>query len=190
MTRQQFLNRLRNGLAGLPPTAIDEIVADYEGHFTEGASAGRSESEIAAALGDPERHAREMKAEAGIKRWQTERNPAAAAGAVFGILGLGALDLIVVIPFLTSIGGVLLALYCTAAACFGVGAAGMVAGPFWVVGAPPSALIVGGLGLMSAGVFVASGTSLAFIGIINALVWYGRLHMRVFRPALETQGGA
>ena len=36
MTRQGFIDRLRLGLSGLPPQAIQEIVADYEAHFTEG----------------------------------------------------------------------------------------------------------------------------------------------------------
>jgi hypothetical protein len=28
--------------------------------------------------------------------------------------------------------------------------------------------------------------ALVSIGIVNALVWYGRLHYRLLRPALET----
>lgn len=189
MNRQQFINGLRGGLIGLTPATIAEIVSDYEGHFNEGLAAGRSESEVAEALGDPARHAREIRAEAGLKRWETERNASSAAGAVFAVLGLGALDLIIVIPFLTSIGGVILAFFMAAIALFGVGAVGMVTGPFWIVGAPPAAVIIGGLGLMSLGVFFGAATTLCTIGIINALVWYGRLHLRVFRPALESQGG-
>lgn len=189
MTRQQFINRLRSGLVGLPQKAIDDIAADYEGHFDEGMAAGRSETDVAEALGDPERHAREIRAEAGLRRWETERNPSAAAGAVFAVLGLGAIDLIVVIPFLTTVGGVLFAFYCAAAALFGVGAVGMVTGPFWIAGAPPIAIVIGGLGLMSLGVFFGAFTTLCLVGLVNALVWYGRLHMRVFRPVLDSQGG-
>ena len=55
MTRQAFMARLREGLRGLPPSVQADIVADYETHFTEGAAAGRSEEEVAAAPGDPGR---------------------------------------------------------------------------------------------------------------------------------------
>ena len=188
MTRQQFMNRLRNGLVGLQQKTIDEIAADYEGHFDEGKAAGRSEIEIADALGDPERHAREIRAEAGLKRWETERNASAAAGAVFAVLGLGALDLIFLLPILCGVIGVLFAFYCVAFALFGVGAFIMVAGPFWVYGAPIAAMILTGLGLMSMGVFTGAVTTLITIAFINVMVWYGRLHMRLLKPALEPQG--
>ncbi|MDO9246731.1 MAG: hypothetical protein Q7U11_09700, partial [Phenylobacterium sp.] len=39
MTRQAFLARLREGLAGLPAHAITDIAADYEAHFAEGEAA-------------------------------------------------------------------------------------------------------------------------------------------------------
>ena len=48
MTRQEFMGRLRRGLAGIPAHSIDEICSDYETHFTDGAEAGRSEAEVAA----------------------------------------------------------------------------------------------------------------------------------------------
>ena len=51
-----------------------------------GIAAGRTEAEVASALGDPVRLARELKAEAGIQRWHQEKNPSAAAGAAPGRL--------------------------------------------------------------------------------------------------------
>ena len=75
MTRAEFLTRLRRGLNGLPAETIDEIVADHEAHFVEAAAKGRADPEIAAALGNPERLAREVKAEAGLARWETEKTP-------------------------------------------------------------------------------------------------------------------
>jgi len=181
MTRQQFMNRLRNGLTGLAPRTIDEIAADYEGHFEEGQAAGRSELEVADALGDPERHAREIRAEAGLKRWESERNPSAAAGAVFAVLGLGAIDVLVLLP----IASVLMALFIVAGVLIVVGAMCFAAGPFWIVGAPIAAILLTGLGLMSAAVCIGSVTTMVTIGLMNALVWYGRLHMRLLKPALE-----
>ena len=51
MNRAEFLARLRRGLVGLPAAAANEIVADYEAHFADGAAAGRSEAEVAEAAG-------------------------------------------------------------------------------------------------------------------------------------------
>ena len=71
MNRAEFLSRLRNGLAGLPGAQADEIIADYGGHFDEALAAGRSEEEVSAALGDPARLARELRAESGLRHWET-----------------------------------------------------------------------------------------------------------------------
>jgi uncharacterized membrane protein len=185
MTRQAFLDRLRAGLRGLPASAIADIVADYEAHFAEGAAAGRGEAEISAALGDPDRVIRELRTEAGLKRWEEERNPSAAANAVFAVLGLGAIDVLVLLPILLPIAGALLGFLVAAAACLGVGAVMFAAGPFFVHGAPVGAIILAGLGLMSLGTCIGALSTAASIGFTNALVWYGRLHLTLLKPALE-----
>lgn len=190
MSRQAFIGRLRLGLAGLPPQVINDIAADYETHFDEGVAAGRSEAEIAAALGDPDRLARELRAEASLKNWETHRNPSAAAGAIFAILGLGAIDLLILLPILMSIGGTLFGFSIAALACFAAGAVVFVVGPVMVHGLPVAAVMMAGLGIMAIATFVGSLTTLVTIGFVNALVWYGRLHMRVLKPALDPTGSA
>jgi uncharacterized membrane protein len=190
MTRQDFIARLRAGLRGLAPPRVEELVADYETHFAEARAEGRDEAEVAAALGDPDRLARELQAEAGLRRWETERNPSAAASAVFAVLGLGAIDVLILLPILLSIGGTLFAFAIVAVALFGVGAVVMVAGPVVVHGAPVMALILAGLGVMAGGVSVGAVTTICTVGCTNALVWYGRLHLRLLKPALEPQGAA
>lgn len=185
MTRQDFIARLRAGLAGLAPTAIDEVIADYETHFAEALAAGRDEAEVAAALGEPDRLARELRAEAGLKRWEAERNPSAAASAVWAVLGLGAIDILILLPILLWIGGVLLALFIAAGAFVVVGAVVMVAGPVVVHGAPVIALVLAGLGLIAGAACLGSLATMASIGCTNALVWFGRLHLRLLKPALQ-----
>ncbi len=44
MMRQVFIDRLRQGLRGMPAQAVNDIVADYETHFAEGQAAGRTDS--------------------------------------------------------------------------------------------------------------------------------------------------
>lgn len=100
MTKAEFLDTLRRRLAGLPPSEIDELVADYATHFADGMAAGRSEADIAAALGDPMRLARELRAEAGFRRWETARTPANFFAVLFGFLALIAVDFVFLLPLL------------------------------------------------------------------------------------------
>ena len=185
MTREAFIARLRQGLAGLPEAARAEIIADYESHFTDGLAAGRSEADIAAALGDPDRLARELRAEAGLKRWETERNPESAAAAVFAVLGLGAVDVLVLLPILIGVVSVLFAFFFLALAGFIGGAVIFAASPFHA-GNPWAGLLFG-LGLMALSVANVSIQTLVAIGLVNALVWYGRLHYRLLKPAIDPQ---
>ena len=73
-------------------------------HFAEGMAAGRSEAEIAAALGDPQRLARELRAEAGLRRWETARTPANFFAAMAGFLALIAVDFVFLLPLLGGAG--------------------------------------------------------------------------------------
>jgi uncharacterized membrane protein len=189
MTRQGFIARLREGLTGLPPGMADDIVADYEAHFADAVADGRSEAEVAQALGDPGRLARELRVEAGLKRWEAERNPSAAAGAVFAVLGLATLDILVLLPILLGVGGALIGFVVATIAVFFAGCWVFVGGlsgnlPF---GGPTGLQAAfGGIGMMSGAVCAGALLMLVVIGLINALVWYGRLHYRLLKPAVES----
>lgn len=110
MTRLEFLDTLAERLHGLPPDEIDELLHDYDSHFAEGMAEGRSEAEIAAALGDPLRLARELRAEAGLRRWETARTPANFYAAMIGFLALIAVDFMFLLPLLGALALVTLAL--------------------------------------------------------------------------------
>jgi len=187
MTRQAFMARLREGLRGLPPSVQADIVADYETHFTEGASAGRSEEEVAAALGDPGRLARELRAERGLQRWEEERTPSAGAAAIFAVLGLGAIDILFLLPILMGVGGAIFGIAIAVIAVFFAGGVVFAAGPFTGLPGGAAAAVLAGIGLMSGAASVGAVLAICTIGLVNALVWYGRLHYRLLKPALEPQ---
>jgi uncharacterized membrane protein len=187
MTRQAFLARLRDGLRGVPPRALNDIVSDYEAHFAEGQADGRTEAEVASALGDPARLARELRAEIGLRRWEEERNPSGAAAAIFAVLGLGAIDVLILLPILIGVISTLFALAIGCIAVFISGGAVFAAGPFSNPPGGPVAALLAGLGLMAGSASCAAVLTLLTIGLINLLVRYGRLHYRLLKPAIETQ---
>jgi len=105
MKRADFMAQLRAGLSGLHAADVDDILADYETHFADGAAHGRSEEEVCTALGDPARLAREMRAEVGFRRWENNRSAGnlagvLLAGVLLALLGLATLDLIFLFPVL------------------------------------------------------------------------------------------
>lgn len=188
MTRADFMVKLRRGLAGLPAATIEDIAADYDTHFADAQAAGRSEQEVADALGRPDRLARELRAEAGLKKWEEQKNPSAAAAAVFAVLGLGAIDILVLLPIVMSVIGTLFAFFIAAIACVIVGAAVLAAGPFFDPPGGPLTAIFLGLGVMAGATSLGAITTIVTIGLVNLLVWYGRLHYRLLKPAIEPQG--
>ncbi|MBL6650088.1 MAG: DUF1700 domain-containing protein [Reyranella sp.] len=103
MTKSEFLDTLYSRLAGLPQSEIDDVMADYAQHFADGMAAGRSEAEIAAALGDPVRLARELRAEVGLRRWEEDRTPANFFAAMAGFLALIAVDFVFLLPLVAAL---------------------------------------------------------------------------------------
>jgi uncharacterized membrane protein len=186
MTSEEFLATLRRGLKGLRPEDIDELVADYRNHFAEGRAAGRPEQAVAAALGDPARLARELRTEAGLRRWEAERTPGSFARALVALVGLAALDLVVLLPAL-----LVLAVFFFAAgvALVAIAVAG-IALIVQVVDAEPAAgglvalsRALAGVGLVTGGIGWGAALLLLLGVMLRVLARYARLHYRLITPA-------
>lgn len=187
MKRNEFIRRLKAGLSGLPQDDIDEIAADYEEHFAAGAAEGRSEEEVAHALGSPSRLARELRFEAGFRNWESARSPSSAWAAILAFMGLATIDILILMPIVLPLLGVMFGLFLAALAVFIGGGFVLIVGPFSTFPGGILVAILTGLGLMSAA--VAAGALLTIIGIwiVNALMWFGRLHYRVIQPAIHSE---
>jgi uncharacterized membrane protein len=186
MNRAHFMAQLRDGLSGLHHTDISDIVADYERHFADGAADGRTEDEVAAALGDPQRLARELRAEVGFKRWEQNRNAGNFLGVVLALLGLATIDLVFLLPIL-----------CVMAAIFfglSVGCLGLIVGgsyllvnmlPFgWehAMGNPLGQALIG-IGLIAGAIGLGALLLWLMEIIAKLLIKYARLHFRLFDSA-------
>lgn len=177
MTRLEFLDILRRRLAGLPPWEIDELVGDYAAHFAAGMAAGRSEAEIASALGDPMRLARELRAEAGFRRWETARTPGNFFAVLFGFLALVAVDFVFLLPLLGGlallalIAGIVLLTFCVAGLALIL--------KFWAHGffaAHFLTRIFTGLGLLGLGIGGGALLLLVIDYVVRLLGRFARLH--------------
>ena len=188
MTRADFMAKLRRGLVGMPAATIEDIASDYDTHFADGLANGRTEAAVADALGSPDRLARELRAEAGLKRWEEERTPAAAKGALWGLLGLGAIDLIIVLWVLFPVIGILFAVLAAVIVTFVSGVGVLAVGPFLEPPGGPATAILAGIGVMSISTAIGALLGLISVGLVNLLVWYVRLHLRLLKPATEQLG--
>ncbi|KGD50297.1 DUF1700 domain-containing protein [Burkholderia pseudomallei] len=100
MKQDAFIQRLRQALGSLPKRDVDEIVADYREYIGDALSAGRTEEDVIAALGEPGKLARELKAQANFRQWEERRSFGNLMRVVGSIAGLGLLHLILLVPFL------------------------------------------------------------------------------------------
>ncbi|WP_322011780.1 DUF1700 domain-containing protein [Paraburkholderia sp. J12] len=100
MTQDAFIQQLRHELRSLPKQVVDEIVADYREYIGDALAAGRSEAEVVAALGDPVRLARELKAQATFRQWETRRSFGNLMRVFLSIAGLGLMQLLLLVPFM------------------------------------------------------------------------------------------
>jgi len=189
VNKATFLSRLRDGLRGVPRTTGEEIMADYEAHFADAMAEGRSEAEVVKALGDPGRLARELRANAGIQQWEENRNATSAATAVFALLGLGAIDFLILLPILIPVICVIFAIFIVVIALFFAGIVAFTSGLLGVGDAVDAKLRVQaalvGVGMMGGAISWGALHTLVCYGLVNLLVWYGRLHMRVLQPAIQ-----
>jgi uncharacterized membrane protein len=186
MTRSEFIAKLKSGLRGLPAGEKADIIADYEAHFDAAAEEGRPEEEVSAALGDPARLARELRLEAGVRQWREGRTPSSAFAAIVAFMGLATLDILILLPILISVLAIVLALYVAIIAVLIAGGFVLVVGPFNAFPGGALAAILVGIGLMAGAVAAGALLTIATIGLINAMIWFGRLHYRVIEPAIQS----
>ena len=185
MNRDAFLCILSDGLEGLPAREVDDILADYVAYFDEAHASGRSEEEVAAALGDPRRLARELRAESGLRRWENHRSLGNSATVLLAIGGLAAVDILFLLPLLF---GVMLAMFVMSLVIFvlGIVGIGLLLSLFKIGHFSSIAAMVlrgaAGIGLIAGSMGLVALLALALNGAVKMLGNYARLHYRLLKP--------
>lgn len=101
MNEKKFLQILKNELSGMPKEEVSDILFDYREHFSMGKADGKSEDEIAQALGNPTALARKYKAEYYVETAENSQTAGNLFRAVLATLGLGFFNLVFVLgPFI------------------------------------------------------------------------------------------
>ncbi len=184
MNRQQYLAQMRKALGRMAEAEKSEILADYQEHFRAGLEEGRSEENIAAALGNPTILGRTYRVDSLADQTRKGWIPADVFRAVFASVSLGFFNIIVVLgPFLGLV-GVLIGMWAVAAS-LGIGGIGSlvaaVASPFLkgIIGYQVTAGAVAFA--FFAGVCLTGLGILAVIGMIFVTRWFLVLTARYVR---------
>ena len=189
MNRIAFLTILNDGLAGLPAREIDDIIADYMSYFDEAQASGRSEAEVAAALGDPRRLARELRAETGLRHWENHRSLRNSAAALLALGELAAVDILFLLPLLFAAMLIMLVMGLIVVVLGIVGIGLLLSllklGHFASIAAM-MLRAVGAVGLIAGSVGVGALLLLALNGAVKMLGNYARLHYQLLKPDQDT----
>jgi len=182
MNEKRFLQFLEKELSGIPQEEKKDILFDYREHFSMGKADGKSEEEIAKALGSPTTLARKYKAEYYVENAERNRTAANLFRAVLATLGLGFFNLVFVLgPFI----GLLAILF----ALFAVSGAAVISGIAVFTEAASLPFVFGNAHLPA---FVAENTAAsAFlsVGLVSLgclmLIAVGYVSVWVFRITLK-----
>jgi uncharacterized membrane protein len=180
MTRDAFLARLRHGVRRLPRAAVAEIMAEYENYFAEGLAAGRSEAQLAAALGNPARLAAELRLSQRLDAWENGRSAPAALRLVLSAAGLGLLDILLALP-VAILAGAAASIVMAAVIVFLIGGATVVAAVLTGAAEGTAPTVLSGIGLMSGSVAAGAAVILVALALAPPARWYARLHTRALR---------
>lgn len=178
MTEKQYMNALKRALRGLSAEDRKTIANDCREHFLRGVEEGKSEADVAAALGSPEDLAEEAKEELGIEKFRDT-----PAGNVFRA-SLSSLSLLlfnaifVVGPYAGLVGG-MAGLWAGAVSILVSGAAVVLAVPLepllriWI---PMSGYtgVMPRVALFFAGIALAAIGGLAVMGMVVLTRWFVR----------------
>lgn len=111
MNKAEFLDELRNGLKSLPKEQVDDIIYDYEEHFTIGLESGKTEEEISKSLGEAKTIAKQYRASYRVEKAGAEASTGNIFRAVLAFISLGFFNLIFVLPTFIALFGVMMGLF-------------------------------------------------------------------------------
>jgi len=117
MSKQQYLDALKQAMQGLPPETVAKTLAYYEQRFIDGLVAGKSEAEVYKELDEPRKIAMTLRASAHLSSFQQKKTPTNLVRVMVSFIGLAIFNLFMVIPALVY-AAMLMAVYVSAFAFY------------------------------------------------------------------------
>ena len=116
MNKEQFLASLRETLKNMPDDKKQDILYDYEEHFSIGLSEGKTEEEIAQSLGDPRVIGNTYRVEALLDQPKGggDVNAVSVSRAVFASISLTFFNIVFVLGPFCALVGVLFGIWAVA----------------------------------------------------------------------------
>ena len=101
MNKKEFLSDLERHIRRLPKGEKEEILQDYEEYFSIGLEEGKTERQIVESLGSPKQLSKELRADFHIEKMEVTSSTRNMFRAVWAVIGLGFVNLVIVLgPFL------------------------------------------------------------------------------------------
>ncbi|TFW29831.1 DUF1700 domain-containing protein [Massilia arenosa] len=98
MGKQEYIDALRQALAGLPPETVAKTLAYYEQRYVDGVAAGRTEEDVGRELDDPRKIAMTLRANAHLHAFQEKRTPLNLGRLLVSGTALTIFNLFMIIP--------------------------------------------------------------------------------------------
>lgn len=111
MTKQEFLATLVSALEHIPESERSDIVRDYEEYFIDAQSAGRSDAEVIAQLGQPSQIAKQLIADYHLSHAQSNLTFATFLKATLAVVSLTFFNLVFILGPMMGVVGVLFGLW-------------------------------------------------------------------------------
>ncbi|RWR13996.1 DUF1700 domain-containing protein [Siminovitchia fortis] len=184
MTKYQFMRILESSLKRLPSEEREDILQDFEEHFSIGKEEGKAEEEIAASLGSPQQIAKELLADYHLEKVEATATTGNVFRAVWAVIGLSFFNLVIVLGPFIAVLGILVSGWAS-------GIAFIVSPLLFIANAVifPDAfewfdlffsLLLSGIGL-----FIGIGMYFATRAIINGFVRYLKFNTRLVKGGLK-----
>jgi uncharacterized membrane protein len=189
MNREQFIAELKRALGGMAEAEKREILYDYAEHFRMGAADGKSEEQIAQALGSPRLLGKSYRIDSLLDESPEGGavRPRSIVRAVFASASLGFFNLIFVLGPFVGLVGVMLGLWAVAAALPLTGVAlfvGSAAAPLFrgyvdLGGVHPVVVFFCGVGVAGLGLLAVLGMWKLSVLFMRMTAAYVRFNARI-----------
>jgi uncharacterized membrane protein len=184
--KNEFLTDLTRGLSGLPQAEKDDILYDYEEHFSIGREEGKTENDICEALGDPKNIAKQYKAGWMVKKAEENKSVGNIVRAVVAALSLGLFNLIFMVGPFMAIVGILIGLFGTGLGITIAGATTFIVIIFswshfipWATAIPAEAGMLFSIGTTCLGLLVLIGSFYLGKLLYNMTIAYLKMNIKI-----------